>query len=102
MCAAHFGAPPQASVGPESPKKINGPSFSDHHHHTLAAIENGFLLCGVLDIEAMHPSLGALAGWPSALVLASVLETLSIINLKLTVDTETTIIGRHSSGVLVL
>lgn len=63
MCAAHLGAPPQASVGLGPPKKNNGFSFSNHH--ALAAIENGFLLCGVLDIEAMQPPLGPLAGWPS-------------------------------------
>lgn len=38
-------------------KMINGSSFSDHHY-TLAAIEDGFLPCGVLDIEAVSPSLG--------------------------------------------
>lgn len=68
----------------------------------MAAVENGFLLCGVLHTEATPASLGALTGWPSDTILASVLETLSVINLKLAVDTETITIGPHSSHARVL
>lgn len=101
MCAAHLIVHrPQASVGAKSPgknnkKKDNGSGFSNHY--ALAAIENGFLLCGALDIEPMAPPLGVLVGWPPDIILASALDTFSLINLKPTVNVGSTAIGYHFS-----
>lgn len=95
MCAAHLVAPPQASVGPESPKKQTAPASPTTTLRRRSRTASCFVMCLTSRLCPLH--WGSLQECLPTISWLRLSKTFSVINLKLTVDVESKVIGHHSS-----